>query len=222
MLVWGAFGFQEAIGSTLFYATNFIFTGLAVAVAFHCGLFNIAGEGQAYIGGLGMALVCLYLDFLPFALIVPAAVVGAALFGAAWAFVPAWLQAYRGSHIVITTIMFNFIAAAVMVYLLVNVMSRLGSMEPESRDFALHARLPLMHEALGAIGIDIAASPLNLSFLWALAVLCGRVGVHLAHPGRLSPEDRGHQSTGRPCTAASRRPVRSSSRCWSPAPWPAA
>ena len=171
ILLWGAFGFEEAIGYTLFYATNFIFTGLAVAVAFHCGLFNIGGEGQAYIGGLGMALVCLYLDFLPFALIVPAAVVGAALFGAAWAFVPAWLQAYRGSHIVITTIMFNFIAASVMVHLLVNVMSRPGSMEPESREFALHARLPLMHEVLESIGIDIAASPLNLSFAWALA--CG-------------------------------------------------
>ena len=180
ILVWGAFGFQEAIGYTLFYATNFIFTGLAVAVAFHCGLFNIGGEGQAYIGGLGMALVCLYLDFLPFGLIVPAAVVGAALFGAAWAFVPAWLQAHRGSHIVITTIMFNFIAASVMVYLLVNVMSRPGSMEPESRDFAAHARLPLMHEALGAIGIDIAASPLNLAFLWAL-VCCVAVWVFIWH-----------------------------------------
>ena len=180
LLVWGAFGFQEAIGYTLFYATNFIFTGLAVAVAFHCGLFNIGGEGQAYIGGLGMALVCLYLDFLPFALIAPAAVAGAALFGAAWAFVPAWLQAYRGSHIVITTIMFNFIAAAVMAYLLVNVMSRPGSMEPESRDFALNARLPLMHEALGAMGIDMAASPLNLSFLLAL-LCCGAVWVFMWH-----------------------------------------
>ena len=180
ILVWGAFGFGEAVGYTLFYATNFIFTALAVAVAFHCGLFNIGGEGQAYIGGLGMALVCLYLDFLPFALIAPAAIVGAALFGAAWAFVPAWLQAYRGSHVVITTIMFNFIAASVMVYLLVNVMSRPGSMEPESRDFAPHARMPLLHEALGAVGIDIAASPLNLSFLLAL-VCCVGVWLFIWH-----------------------------------------
>ena len=53
LLVVGAFGSPEAIGYTLYYATNFIFTGLAVAVAFHAGLFNIGGEGQAYIGGLG-------------------------------------------------------------------------------------------------------------------------------------------------------------------------
>ena len=124
--------------------------------------------------------MCLHLDFLPFALIVPAAVIGAALFGAAWAFVPAWLQAYRGSHVVITTIMFNFIAASVMVYLLVNVMSRPGSMEPESRDFAPHARLPLMHDVLAAVGIDVAASPLNLSFVWAL-VCCAGVWLYIWH-----------------------------------------
>ena len=47
LMVQGAFGSGDGIGYTLYYATNFIFTGLAVAVAFHCGLFNIGGEGQA-------------------------------------------------------------------------------------------------------------------------------------------------------------------------------
>ena len=51
LLVAGAFGDAEAIGYTLYYATSFVFTGLAVAVAFHGGLFNIGAEGQAYIGG---------------------------------------------------------------------------------------------------------------------------------------------------------------------------
>jgi hypothetical protein len=58
----GAFGRGEYIGFTLYYTTTFIFTGLAVAVAFHCGLFNIGGEGQAYIGGIGVALACLSFD----------------------------------------------------------------------------------------------------------------------------------------------------------------
>src|SRR5512132_3487643 len=66
LLIYGAFGYGEAIGYTLYYATSFIFTGLAVAIAFHCGLFNIGGEGQAYVGGLGVALVGLYLGWLPF------------------------------------------------------------------------------------------------------------------------------------------------------------
>src|SRR5215510_3074332 len=60
-LVAGAVLYSDSIGSTLYYATNFVFAGLAVAVAFHAGLFNIGGEGQAYIGGLGVALVALAL-----------------------------------------------------------------------------------------------------------------------------------------------------------------
>jgi len=115
ILINGAFGYDEAIGYTLYYTTNFIFTGLAVAVAFHARLFNIGGEGQAYVGGLGVALVFLWLDgYLPALLLLPIGIAAAAAFGAAWAFIPAWLQAHRGSHVVITTIMFNFIAASLM------------------------------------------------------------------------------------------------------------
>ena len=65
LLIYGAFGYGEAIGYTLFYATNFIFTGLAVAIAFHCGLFNIGGEGQAYVAGLGVAWSAFISAFCP-------------------------------------------------------------------------------------------------------------------------------------------------------------
>ena len=184
LLVVGALGSSESIGYTLYYATNFAFTGLAVAVAFHAGLFNIGGEGQAYIGGLGCGLAVLALDrFLPGWLMIPLAILAAAAFGAAWAAVPAWLQAWRGSHIVITTIMFNLVAAALMVYLMVNVLIAPGSMTPQSRGFAATGKLPAMHEVLGAIGIPVAASPLNLSIV--LAVLaCVGVWVFLWHtPG---------------------------------------
>src|SRR5690554_620663 len=61
LMVKGAMGSSYGWGYTLYYATNFLFTGLAVAVAFHARLFNIGGEGQAMLGGLGVALVCLYL-----------------------------------------------------------------------------------------------------------------------------------------------------------------
>ena len=70
LLVKGAFGSASGISYTLYYATTFVFTGLAVAVAFHGGLFNIGGEGQAMIGGLGCSLVALALgDRLPAALL---------------------------------------------------------------------------------------------------------------------------------------------------------
>jgi simple sugar transport system permease protein len=180
-LVFGAFGYVEGLGYTLYYTTNFVFTGLAVAVAFHARLFNIGGEGQAYIGGLGVGLVCLaFDDTLPLLLIVPLSIAAAAIFGAAWAYIPAYLQARRGSHIVITTIMFNFIAAALMVYLMVNLLIKPGQMSPESREFAPGAWLPFLHETMGWIGIEMARSPLNLSFVWAL-VCCVLVWVFIWH-----------------------------------------
>jgi simple sugar transport system permease protein len=168
LLVYGAFGYEEALGYTLFYATSFIFTGLAVAIAFHCGLFNIGGEGQAYVGGLGVTLVGLYLGWLPWLIVVPLAILAAAAFGGGWAFIPGWLQARRGSHVVITTIMFNFLAAALMTYLLVNVLIAPGQQIPESATLPQSAWLPEMHVMLGALGIEVARSPLNLSFVFAL------------------------------------------------------
>jgi general nucleoside transport system permease protein len=168
ILVRGALGHPEGIAFTLYYATNFIFTGLAVAVAFHAGLFNIGGEGQAYIAGLGVALVCLFLDFLPWPLIFLLAMGAAMAFGAIWGAVPGWLQARRGSHVVITTIMFNFIAAALMTYLLAHVMLDPGHGAPETRRFASNAVLPSMQTMLGWIGIQAPRSPLNLAFFLAL------------------------------------------------------
>ena len=169
LLVQGAFGSGEGIGYTLFYATNFIFTGLAVAVAFHCGLFNIGGEGQAYIAGLGVAIPCLALDgILPWYLTFLVAIGGSALLGASWALIPAYLQAKRGSHIVITTIMFNFIAASVMVYLLVGMLKPAGSMAPQTRTFLEGAHLPKLDWLLELFGATIRSTPLNLSFLLAL------------------------------------------------------
>lgn len=167
----GAFGYDEGLGYTLYYATNFIFTGLAVAIAFHAGLFNIGGEGQAYIGGLGVGLVCLALDrWLPWWALLPLAIVAGALFGGVWAAIPGYLQAYRGSHIVITTIMFNFLASALMVYLLVNVLIVPGNMSPETRDLAEAAQLPLMNEIFAWFGISITRTPLNFAFILALLV----------------------------------------------------
>ena len=167
-LIYGAFGYSEAVGYTLYYATNFIFTGLAVSLAFKCGLFNIGGEGQAMMGGLGLAAVAIGFDGLPAILLVPLAILGAALFGAAWAAIPAWLQARRGSHIVITTIMFNFIAASLVSWLLVGVLKAPGSQSPESPDFPEAAWLPKIHDLLAGIGMPVEGSPLNLSFLIAL------------------------------------------------------
>ena len=169
LMISGTFGRSEGIGYMLFYATNFMFTGLAVAVAFHARLFNIGGEGQAALGGLGVALVLLYVPWPHWTLALPAAIIGGAIFGAGWAAIPAYLQAKRGSHIVITTIMFNFIASALLVYLLVEVLKPAGSMDPASPRFGPGAELPRLSDVLGLFGIPFsAAAPVNVSFFVAI------------------------------------------------------
>ncbi len=174
LLIKGAFGSRSGISYTLYYATTFVFTGLAVAVAFHAGLFNIGGEGQAMMGGLGAALVALAFGAQwPAALLLPAMVLAAMVFGLVWGAIPGALQAWRGSHIVITTIMFNFIAAALLVYLLVSVLKEPGNMAPESRAFGPAAQVPGMHALLAALGIEWPRTPLNATVLLAVAALAG-------------------------------------------------
>jgi ABC-type uncharacterized transport system permease subunit len=170
VMVEGALGSSYGWGYTLYYATNFTFTGLAVMVAYHAGLFNIGGEGQAGIGGLGVTLVILSLPWPHWALALPAAMVGAALFGALWALIPAWLQARRGSHIVITTIMFNFIAAALLNYVLVNVLRPQGSMDPASASFPAATHLPKLSDLALGLGFEWGKNtPVNITLFIALA-----------------------------------------------------
>lgn len=169
LLIQGSLGSGEGLGFTLFYTTNFIFTGLAVAVAYHAGLFNIGAEGQATLGGLGAALVVLNLSFLPGFLLIPLGILGAAAFGALWGAIPGYLQAKRGSHIVITTIMFNWLASVLIVYLLVNVLREPQNMNPETRSFPPQSQIPFMHDVLAVFGIEVAPSQLNLTLLLALA-----------------------------------------------------
>ena len=169
LMITGALGSSYGWGYTLYYATNFMFTGLAVSVAFHARLFNIGGEGQAILGGLGVALACLYIPWPHWSLALLGAVIAGAAFGGLWALMPAYLQAKRGSHIVITTIMFNFIAAAFLNYLLVNVLRPQGSMDPATARFPDATQLPTLHDVLAPFGISFSkAAPANISLLVAM------------------------------------------------------
>jgi simple sugar transport system permease protein len=158
----------EGLGYTLFYASTFIFAGLAVSIAMQAGLFNIGAEGQMYVGGLGLTWVVLALDaHLPGILMIPLAMIGAAVFGALWAFIPGYLQAKRGSHVVVTTIMFNFIAASLMNFVIVKYLIPEGQQNPASRVFADSAALPLLNKILPVFG----DTPLNISFVLAILAL---------------------------------------------------
>ena len=158
----------EGLAYTLFYASTFIFAGLAVSIAMQAGLFNIGAEGQMYVGGLGLTWVVLALDaHLPGILMIPLAMIGAAVFGALWAFIPGYLQAKRGSHVVVTTIMFNFIAASLMNFVIVKYLIPEGQQNPASRVFADSAALPLLNKLLPVLG----DTPLNISFILAILAL---------------------------------------------------
>lgn len=170
MMVDGALMRSSGWGYTLYYATNFIFTGLAVSVAFHARLFNIGGEGQAMIAGLGVAIACLFIPWPHWTLALLGSSVMAALFGAAWAFIPAYLQAKRGSHIVITTIMFNYIAFSVMGYALVNVLRPAGAMDPASATFPEATHLPSFQDMFSTAEMPLfRGAPANITFFLALA-----------------------------------------------------
>jgi simple sugar transport system permease protein len=165
-------------------------------VAFHARLFNIGGEGQAMLGGLGVALVCVYLPWPHWSLALLGAIIGGAAFGGLWALIPAYLQAKRGSHIVITTIMFNFMAAALLNYLLVNILRPKGSMDPATARFPDPVHLPTLHDILAPFGIAFSkAAPANISLLVAM-LACGLVWVLIWHT-RLGYEIRafGHSES---------------------------
>ncbi len=184
-LFYGAFGTGMGWGFTLHYATNFIFTGLAVAIAFKAGMFNIGGEGQAYVAGLGAIMVALWLDQSHWTLVLLGSTLAAMMMGSLWAIIPAWLQAKRGSHIVITTIMFNFIASAFMSYMLAQVITAPGA-NAETRTINEQGRLPLMSDWFDAFQY----SPLNITFfLWhrcahlhLCADLAHQVGIQNPYP----------------------------------------
>jgi general nucleoside transport system permease protein len=198
VMVEGAVMSSSGWGYTLYYATSFIFTGLAVTIAFHASLFNIGGEGQAQLGGLGVALVLLAVPWPHWTIALIAASLGAAAFGAAWAAIPAWLQAKRGSHIVITTIMFNYIAASLLVYMLNDVLRPTGQMDSASARFGEAVSLPTLDQIPGLNLIFAKGVPANVTLFIALAAAWGiwallwrtRLGYQIRAYGKSEPAAR--------------------------------
>lgn len=169
IMLYGAFGYGSGFGYTLYYTTDFIFAGLAVSLAYHAGLFNIGPEGQAYVAGLGVILIALALNGMHWAVTFPAMIIGGALFGAFWAFIPGYLQAKRGSHVVITTILFNFLATSLMSYLITRVLKPVGVNSDESAPIDAISRVPQLRSFIELF----KNSPVNLSFFLAIAALFG-------------------------------------------------
>jgi simple sugar transport system permease protein len=191
LMLGSALTWPDGIGYTLFYATPIIFTGLAVAVAFRCGLLNIGAEGQLYTAAFATAWVSIKLGGvvvtgmsgvpvqpwanLPGVALVPLAVLTAVLVGAAWAGVPGWLKARFGAHEVITTIMMNFIAVGIVSYLTQYHYRTQGDPIMETAPISEAAHIPRLGTFIPGLP---ARLPVNVAFLLAI-VACALVYVFL-------------------------------------------
>ena len=160
-----AFGSPYDFGMTLFYATPLIFTGLAVAVPFHAGLFNIGAEGQLTMGALAAATVGIMFPSVSWPLAPLLGVLAAFSGGALWGFIPGWLRAKRGSHEVINTIMLNFVAAGLASWVTLYLLKNPDSQNPETsavgpgyllRHFEFFGDAPLSTALLLAIAAALA------------------------------------------------------------------
>jgi general nucleoside transport system permease protein len=146
--------FQTALGNrngwaeVLFRATPLIFTGLAVAFAFQCGLFNIGGEGQMVMGGFASAWIGFTLTGLPGFLLIPLCILMGAAVGAFWGAIPGYLKARLGVHEVVNTIMLNWIAVALIQYL-TKVYKEPADMIPQTAEIADAAKLSRLHRYFG-------------------------------------------------------------------------
>jgi simple sugar transport system permease protein len=171
LLFGSAFGSLNGIAYTLFYATPLIFTGLAVAVGFRGGLFNIGAEGQLILAAFAAAWAGIALPFLPAWILVPICLLVAMAVGALWAAVPGILKVRFGVHEVINTIMMNFIAIGLANYLVTGPFLAPGDQIPQTVPIAQAARIPRMTGFAARFGVDLPAHvPLNISFL--VAIVC--------------------------------------------------
>jgi general nucleoside transport system permease protein len=132
ILARSAFGSRFGFGYTLYYATPLLLTGLAVAVPYRAGLFNIGAEGQLMVGALFAAAAGVVWSDLPGVIAVPLGIAAAVLGGAVWGYVPGWLRARRGTHEVIVTILMNLIALSIVNWFILNPLKDPASQVPET------------------------------------------------------------------------------------------
>ena len=164
-----AFGSRYDMGLALFYTTSLIFTGLSVSIAMQAGLFNIGAEGQLTIGALAATAFAIGFPDCHPALIVPSAIIIGMIAGGLWGFIPGWLQAKRGSHEVIVTMMMNFVAAAIANYVIFKLIRSEESQNPESK--AINPEY--MMSSVDFVQKFFTDSPANLSLVLALLLSLG-------------------------------------------------
>ncbi|CAN5472174.1 ABC transporter permease [soil metagenome] len=175
LLFGSAFSWPVGVGYTLFYATPLIFTGLAVLVAFRCGLLNIGAEGQLYMAAFATAWVGITFANVSSWLLIPLCFIAAILGGGFWGAIPGVLKARFGSHEVINTIMLNFIAVALLSYFTQYHYKTPGDPIMQTVPIGEAAHIARLGKFIPGLPEFI---PLNLAFVLAL-ICCGLVYLFL-------------------------------------------
>lgn len=162
-----SFGGVKRIAATFAAATPLILTGLATAIAFRAGAFNVGVEGCVYVGGLAAAYVGFTYIGLPSAILIPLAILASVIVGTLWMLVPGVLKARLNVDEVVTTLMLNFIAISLTAYLVNGPLLAPGSANSATPMVADAARLPrLMPPSTLNAGFIIAVVLLVLYWLW--------------------------------------------------------
>ncbi|MGC2237116.1 MAG: ABC transporter permease [Pyrinomonadaceae bacterium] len=191
LLVGNSFGSLKDIGYMLFYATPLIFTGLAVAVAFRCGLLNIGAEGQLYVAAFATAWVGIKFGgtivnvfgenvnyswmSLPSYILIPFCILTAMVAGGIWGAIPGILKAKFGSHEVINTIMLNFIAIALVSYFTQYYYKQAGDPIMQTVPIGEAAHIPRISQLIPGMPDFV---PLSVAFLIAI-LMCVLVYIFL-------------------------------------------
>ncbi len=115
-IVQGAFLGRGALEKSLRWALPLFITAVGVGISFRCGFFNIGAQGQFYMGAVSAAFAADLMTGAPAALAVPLSILAGMAGGALWALWPGYLRLRSGTDEVITTLMGNFIAALILVY----------------------------------------------------------------------------------------------------------
>jgi ABC-type uncharacterized transport system permease subunit len=170
LLIGSALSWPDGIGYTLFYATPLIFTGLAVAVAFRCGLLNIGAEGQLYIAAFATAWAGITFANLPSWILVPLCFLVAIGTGAIWGGIPGYLKAKFGAHEVINTIMLNFVAVALASYFTQYHYREQGDPIMQTVEIGENAHVARLGTFIPGLPERI---PLNIAFILALLACVG-------------------------------------------------
>ncbi len=153
----GAFGSPDAILSSLLpRAIPLIIIGLGIGLAFRAGAFNIGAEGQFYAGAIVATWVGLALGGWPRAVAVPVVLITATLAGMAWAAVPALLRVRFGVLEVISTLLLNFVAEALVSWMVVGPLQEARHVYPQSDPLPLAARLPQLPGTRLHLGLALA------------------------------------------------------------------